>query len=268
MLQETKRVFFGMEIKAPWPEDLPQARLLDADHRHMTLAFLGAVDFMKLQEELLSFPKPSFKVGFAAKFDQCLFFPPKHPHVVAWHVEWLEKEADIIASYYTTLVDWLKEKGFSPDTRHGFLPHVTIARSPFNEKVWKKKFAPLPVVVQDIHLYESVGNLQYSPLWSYPLLPPYEEIEHTADLAFIVRGPSFDQLYNHAALALCFTFEPMIAFLQKREGFKQLEDVIVALNELVAHADQEIGCPFKAVSYHSTLETRENILQWEMIIDV
>jgi len=263
-----KRLFFGMEIKAPWPEDFPFGRLLDEKHRHMTLAFLGNVDYLKLKEALAVFPKPDFKVGFAAKFDQCLFLPPHHPRVAAWHIEWLEKEAEAISLYHQILIQWLHEQGFSPSTHAQFLPHVTLARKPFNEKIWRKKFSPLPAIVQDIHLYESVGHLQYLPIWSYTLLPPFEELEHTADIAYHIHGHSFDQLFHHASLALCFHFPLFLTYLEPRQGLSSLEEVIIGLNQLVLRTDQEIGCPFKAVSFHSHLERQEGMLKWEMIVDV
>jgi 2'-5' RNA ligase len=257
-----------MEVKSPWPDGFPFGRLLDEQHRHMTLAFLGNVDESKLRQALVSFPKPEFKVGFAAKFDQCLFLPPHHPHVVAWHIEWLEKGAQAIMQYYQVLVEWLQNQGFSPATHAQFIPHVTIARRPFNEKVWRKKFSPLPAMVQHIHLYESMGNLKYQPIWTHTLLPPFLELEHTADIAYDIYGHTFDQLYHHAALALCFNFTSFLLFLEPRQGLTSLEDVIVGLNQLVSRADQEIGCPFKAVSFHSHLEQQANLLKWEMIIDV
>jgi len=256
-----------MEVKAPWPDALPYGRLLDAHHRHLTLAFLGDTDYPKMQEALLSFPQLPFKVGFVAQFDQCLFLPPKHPRVVAWHVQWLEKSTEIV-TFCATLIRWLQAKGFSPDRRHELMPHVTLARAPFNEKIWSKKFSPLPLLVQDIRLYESVGNLNYTSLWSYSLLPPFEEIEHMADIAYIVRGETFDQLFQHAALALAFNFPSLLTYLQIKEGFVHLEDVIIELNHLVARVDQEIGCPFKAVSFHSLLENKDTIMHWEMIVDV
>jgi 2'-5' RNA ligase len=263
-----KRLFFGMDVKAPWPESFPAGRLLDPDHRHMTLTFLGNTDYAKLQSALSSFPNPPFKLGLAAKFDQCLFFPERHPHVVAWHITWLEKDSDKIPSYYQALDLWLKNHSISAELENSFLPHVTIARSPFNQHIWKKAFSPLPVVVQNIHLYESIGHLRYIPLWSLPLLAPFEEFEHTADLAYRVRGEDFNQLYAHGAFALCFSFVDLLPFLQKKEGLSCLEEVIIELNHLVTVADQEIGCPFKAVSFHSHLSQKENLFEWEMIIDV
>lgn len=256
-----------MEVHAPWPKHLPEGRLLDKEHRHLTLAFLGATDYSKIEKALLEFPQPFFKVGFAGKFDQCLFLPLRHPHVVAWHVEWLEKNSEL-THFYEMLIKWLQEKGFSPDCRHGFMPHVTLCRSPFKEREWSKKFSPLPLFVQHIHLYESVGQLKYEPVWSYPLLAPFEEIEHMADIAYQVRGESFDQLYHHGALALAFEFPPLLPYLRTKEGLTGLDAVIMELNQLVAEADQEIGTPFKAVSFHSHLEIEDHVMHWRMIIDV
>lgn len=267
METEQKRLFFGLEAHAPWPEQLPQGRVLDEPQRHLTLAFLGNSDYTQLKEALSTFPTPPFKVGFVGKFDQCLFLPPRHPRVVAWHVDFLEQPS-VLVQFYETFIHWLQEKGFSPDTRHSFTPHVTLARAPFNERVWKKKFFSLPLYLKDLHLYESKGNLNYESLWSFPLIAPFEEISHTADVAYWVSGENFDQLYRHAQVALAYSFPEILPFLKKQNGISNLDDVIISLNELVAYVDQEISCPFKAVSFHSHLEIRDNILYWEMIIDV
>jgi 2'-5' RNA ligase len=262
-----KRLFFGMGVKAPWPETLPYGRVIGEAHRHLTLAFLGNVDYAKMEEALISFPTLYFKVGFGAQFDQSLFLPPAHPRVVAWHLTWLEPHPEIL-SLYEILVKWLRERGFSPDLRQTFLPHVTVARAPFDQKKWRKVLLPLPVMVHDLNLYESLGNLTYAPLWNLPLLPPWEEMEHTADLAYRVRGKSFDQLFQHARLALSFHFPPFLKYSYSLHLRSSLEEVIIDLNHLVASVDREIGSPFKAVSFHSQLENREGILTWEMIVDV
>jgi 2'-5' RNA ligase len=265
--EQRKRLFFGMEVRAPWPEKFPFGRLLDPEHRHLTLAFLGSVDYSQLEKALVRFPQPPFTLGFATQFDQSLFLPPRHPRVVAWHLHFFDREHEL-ASFQKQLVDWLLAEGFKPDMRHSFTPHVTLCRAPFRERGWRARFVPIPALLQAIHLYESVGNLKYQPIWSYPLLPPFEEFEHTADIAYRIRGTSYDQLFIHAALALAFNFPPLLPFIQHQTGLNGLEDVIMALNHIVGHADGEIGCPFKAVSFHSKTVMHNNFIEWEMIVDV
>ncbi len=267
METEFKRLFFGIEVAAPWPHELPVGRIIEEPHRHLTMAFLGKADYTQLKEALKTFPVPSFKVGFVGKFDQCLFLPPKHPRVVAWHMQWFE-EATSIIRFYESVIHWLQKNGFAPDLRHSFSPHVTLARSPFNEKVWREKFVPLPFLLKDVHLYESLGSSKYQSLWNLTLIAPFEEIEHTADIAFKIWGDTFDHLFQHAQVALAFIFPPALPFLSQEKGFTALEDVIIALNNVVSFVDSEIGCPFKAVSFHSQLEKKDNIYCWEMIIDV
>jgi RNA 2',3'-cyclic 3'-phosphodiesterase len=266
-MAESKRLFFGMEIHAPWPDSFPKGRLLDANHRHLTLAFLGETDYGKLQESLKTFPQPNFKVGFAGQFDQCLFLPEKHPHVAAWHIKWLEDEKDLI-EFQKTLVLWLQAKGFFPDTKHPFMAHVTLCRNPFQIKEWKNTFETLPAIASSIKLYESLGHAHYMSLWELSLAQPFTEIEHTADIAYQIRGTNYDQLFAHGALALAFNFPAILPFFSRKEGLLHIEEVIVALNQLVAYADQEIGCPFKAVSFHDTIQEENGVLHWEMIIDV
>ena len=40
-MKDQKRLFFGFEVKAPWPQGLPKGRILKEDQRHITIAFLG-----------------------------------------------------------------------------------------------------------------------------------------------------------------------------------------------------------------------------------
>ncbi len=178
-------------------------------------------------------------------------------------------KADIspLENYRRNLIEWLINKGFIPEHRENFLSHVTLARHPFDREKWKKTFMPLPVFTQNIHLYESLGGSKYAPLWSFPLLAPFEEIEHIADLAYWIRGTSYEQLFQHAKLALAFFFPPLLSFFSFKSSFSSIESVIELLNKIVHQADTEIGCPFKAVCYHTTLN-QGDIMEWEMIIDV
>lgn len=267
---EEKRLFFALQTSAPWPEKLPVGRLLQAEERHCTLAFLGQTLVKKLMDVIdASFPTPSFHVGLSGYFDHCLFLPERHPHVAAWHVNWLAQEASVI-SYQRQLIQWLIAQGFHPRNDHKeFLSHVTLCRAPFDPHQWKKSFVQLPIIVNHITLYESLGNLRYHPCWQYPLIAPFEEIDHTADIAFHIRGESFQTLHQHARIALAFRFPPLLTYFSTLETHNNLDDIIIDLNELICKADRDLGCPFKAVSFHDlVVEEKNHVLRWEMIVDV
>lgn len=236
------RLFFGMEVVSAWPENFPSGRILLENHRHLTLAFLGESNM----PDVRSFPKPPFSIGLSGYFDQCLCLS----HVIAWHIHWLEEG---VVAYQQELASWLHLK-------QDFLSHVTLSRKPYVEKEWKEHFMPLPLYVKNINLYESMGYSQYKTLWQYPLLAPFEEIEHTADIGFIIRGNH----YLHAQLALAFHFPPLVRYFDVSPK-TDLDEIVPALNAIIARADSEIGCPFKAVSFHGTISQNQ---EWEMIVDV
>jgi 2'-5' RNA ligase len=255
------RLFFGFELSCPWPEQYPRGRLLAEEHRHVTVAFLGNVKEAPLLESLPQLPLPSFSTAPVGIFDTLLFLPEENPRVVSWHVQWLLHEQEIVV-YRNALLDFLQRLHYSID-RRPFLSHLTVARAPFDQEKWKEAFTPLPCFVKALHLYETTGSLQYTSLFSMPLHPPFEEFDHTADIAFTIYGSSYTQLYLHAALALSFKFPPLLFYFQQ-EHLKNLLDVVRSLNHLIARADAEQGCPFKAVSHHG--EFRDH--KWEMIVDV
>lgn len=242
--------------------------MLDEAHRHMTLAFLGEIPYEKLKKILNEFPKPPFSVGFAGQFDKCLFLPERHPHVAAWHVDYFDEPSPLLA-FQKTIVEWLQQHDLNPrNSDRAFLPHVTLCRSPFTPSQWKKVFTNLPMMTKDIHLYESVGNLKYESIWSYPLQAPFEELEHTADIAFLISGSTIKQLHVHSQVALAFKFPPILPFFSRNE-VKSIDELIMDINEVVAKADAAIGIPFKAVSFHGEIkENPKNFIQWEMIVDV
>lgn len=265
---ETKRVFFGFEVLAPFREEnMPRSgRLLDPLHRHLTFEFLGNVETSKIDKILNDFPKPTFKIGKAGFFDKILLLPKKHPHVVSWHIEWLDDDESLI-NYQKECSNWFYSQGFN-SKKDEFLPHVTICREPFNTIEWEKNFTSIPMIIKDLHLYESIGGLQYVPIWSFPMIAPFEEMDHTADIAFKISGKNMSELYAHAQTALAFIFPPILKFINKK-NITSLEDIVMALNQIVSRADGEIGCPFKAVSFHGKIkEVNNQILEWEMIVDV
>jgi 2'-5' RNA ligase len=265
-MSDSKRLFFGAQAAAPWPKDYPPARMIPEETRHLTLAFLGQNSFSKFKTVLSSVPRPSFAIGPAGITKELIFLPKDRSRVAALSINWLDAEAKL-NGYQKELTDWLQNQGFSLDKRP-FFPHLTIARAPFDQNQWQEHFTPLPFFIKAIHLYQSLGNLQYQSLWESPLLSPFDEFEHTADIAFLIRGCCIQELHQHAQLALAFTFPPMIKFYTSQLQ-NSLEETIISLNDMVAKADTEFGCPFKAVSFHGRIKPAEHhILHWEMIVDV
>ncbi len=263
-----ERLFFAIDTICPWPEEFPEGRVLLEKDRHMTLAFLGETNATALMAALPKAPVPAFRIGLAGCFDEPLFLPVKHPRTAGWHVRLFEGEETFFL-YRQQLVDWLVEAGFLHRPERDFLPHTTIARNPKNLSEWKDSFSSYPLYLRDIHLYRSLGRSRYESLWSYPILAPFEEVEHTADLAFLVRGKDWDSLYLHAGLALAFEFPPLLAFFEIKKPCASFAELIVGLNDLVSKADAELGAPFKAVSYHGDVTICANgIWEWEMIVDV
>jgi len=258
MQEDEKRLFFGFSIEEPWPHLYPKGRILDEKSRHLTFAFLGNVPYDNLQKALEKFPIPPFQIGPVGICDQLLFLK----RVVAQHVRWLV-DGEKLKLFVSEVHKWLTLLGYSIDTRP-FLSHVTLARAPFNEEEWTSWFEPLPCMVTGIHLYESVGNLTYRSIWEFPILAPFKEIEHTADIAFHIRGKNLSELYLHAAVAMSFKFPPFLKYIKTTDA-KDLNQVVKALNQMITECDLEIGCPFKAVSYHTQLVEGEH---WEMIVDV
>ena len=263
---ENKRLFFGFEVFSPWPESMPSGRVLLEPDRHLTVAFIGDSNLHEMIDRLAAFPPLPFQIGLCGVFDRPLFLPQRSPNVVAWHVQWLEKE-DLFLQFQKHLVEWLKENGL-PLSEHGgeFLSHVTIARKPFAIHEWKEVFEKRPLFIRNLHLCESLGSLRYKVCWSYPLLAPFEEKEHTADIAFTIRGACLKDLHLHAQLALSFHFPPLIDYFSFQD-VKSLDEIIQSLNATIGKADQELGSPFKAVSYHGNIVNNE-IMEWEMIVDV
>lgn len=258
-------LFFALEVQAPWQPIPDDGRIIAKNHRHITLAFLGPVDFKRLQPHLPSLPEAPFRIAPTGIFTDILFLPDRHPNVASFAAKFFD---DAVELWQKTLADTLTMLGIPPHHHKGpFLPHVTLSRAPKHLAAWKETFQKLPFFTPSFHLYESLGQSTYNPLWTKHFLPPFEEFEHTADVAFIIRGQSFNELYQNGALALAFSFPPLVAFMEKKSLFS-LDEVIMELNLLLTTADIAIGAPFKAVSFHGEAKEESGILTWEMIVDV
>ncbi|MCB1213293.1 MAG: hypothetical protein KDK40_03250 [Chlamydiia bacterium] len=260
------RLFIGLGVEADWPESFPEGRILEPRNRHLTLVFLGNHTSHRILNELDSLPVLR-KVGLAGYFDSPLFIPPSHPRVVSWHVAMHEGLGHLQAH----VAEWIRELGYTIDART-FLPHLTIARAPFEVKKWEDHFKPLPWTTDQIHLYRSMGNLQYEPLWSHTYLSPIEQIDHPADFAFLIRGESFKELYFHAITALSMACSALLDSeipLPNMGILSSLDGVIEGLNERIAVIDGKWGIELKGVPYsHSLRILEDGVLEWEMIVDV
>lgn len=265
-MMDMRRLFFGLEVQAAWMHPLPEGRVLKEKNRHITLAFLGNKSVSLIQKDLKNFPDLGFRLGPAGRCDHLLFLPKKNPRLVAGHIEWVDLQGFV--QIHQELSSWLIAHGHAIDIRK-ILPHVTVARAPINEIKWQEAFFPFPIVAKSLNLYESLGNLEYRSIWCLPLIAPIEEIEHTADIAFLIRGEDIQQLFLHAQLALAFKFPCMLHYFAECSGIRCLDDLIIQLNRNVSCADAEKGCPFKAVSFHGKITSDESgFMRWEMIVDV
>lgn len=262
-----KRLFFGLEVLAPWPEHFPKGRLLDESRRHMTVLFLGNVPYDKVEALLSKIPPLPHRISLVGKLNELLFLSPRHPKVVAAHVDFFEDPSPLF-QYQKELAALFKQQEFAVDERD-FLAHVTLCRAPFDRKAWEARWHPLPCMIKDLHLYESTGGLRYVPVWTMPMHSAFVEIEHVADIAYRIYGETLEQLYLHAQIALAFRCPEMLPYISVGENLSSLEEVIIHLNALVSRLDAEIGSPFKAVSFHGEItKTSSGFLEWEMIVDV
>lgn len=250
-----KNHFFGAEVISPW-KDLPQdGRPIDPAYRHITMAFLGH------QEIKPPIPSLSFSIAPVGVLDSLLFLPDRNPRTISYHAKFLSKEKEFLSLQSSLAIK---------NNENTFLPHVTVARKEHPDKnLWREHFSPLPFFIKAIHLYESLGNLKYIPIKTASLLLPFESVDHTADLAFRIRGSSPSEIYLHAAIALSFSYPTMISHIENTQRFSSFEEIVKALNKLITKVDIEIGSPFKAVSLQGAIvEISPSIYEWEMIVDV
>lgn len=245
------RLFFGASVIAPWQFDMPISKEIKEEMRHITLGFLGNRDEFPSSD---LFPKPPFSIGTVGKASLPIFLPPHHPRVTAYKLDFFD---DRIVNYQKKIAEIYQIEDRS------FLPHITIARS----LIEKEKIRPTIFYIDGIHLYESLGNLEYRKRFSYDLIPPFAPLSHTADLAFLVRGESFSDLYIHALIAIAFQFSHFIDYIDPK-NISSFEDLIFSLNQIVSQLDIDMGSPIKAVTYHGSIKTDADIMEWEMILDV
>lgn len=263
MTTKSKTLFYGLSVEAPW-EEFPKARILEEEMRHLTLAYVGSVAEDQIAS-LSQLPKNSMVCGIGGHFPNLLFLPPKEPRVVAYQPLFYEESSiQALQKELQTLVHSLSQ---APEKERPWQPHVTVGRAPFDRTEWEGAFIPIPFVCNKLHLYESLDHSKYKILSTQEYVPPFEEVPHTADYAFRVRGLNVTELYRHAQLALMFLSSEFIPYYDTQPK-ETLTDCIVGLNGIVSTLDRDHGSPVKAISFHGTLQKEANHVSWLMILDV
>jgi RNA 2',3'-cyclic 3'-phosphodiesterase len=176
------RLFTGFEIPLSVTETLaqlrhglPGARWIDVEHYHLTLRFIGDVDFAMARDiaELLDDSRPP--VPFSITLDTLSAFGGDKPHslyaraVPAPELMELQENQERL----------MRKLGLPPDKRK-FTPHVTLARlrdiSPASVAGYlaaQGHFRPLTFTPSKIILYsarDSVGGGPYVREAMYPFL--------------------------------------------------------------------------------------------------
>lgn len=264
---ETKRVFLAFEVHSPWPKILPQGRILKEEARHLTIAFIGDIHYASLENILNSFPPPKILVGMSGKFDHCLFLPKKKPNVVSWHIEWDDHHFDL-AIYKQELINWLTEHQI-PIKHYNeiFLPHVTLSRRPFQFHEWRKAFQVLPLYIKDIHLYESKSGLNYTPLWTWPLLAPFEVIKVHEGLILSIRGEKLTSLFKHCISAIAFFYPSILSKNSSPMQFQHFGELFPFLEKILKKArEKDPKLPTRLFEIGAPALKEDHLLTWEIRI--
>ncbi len=269
MQEDKKRIFFGFEIEANWLKIPEEKKIIQEKNRHITLLFLGEQKFLDIKNCLNEIPLLDLKISPIGFFDKILFLPKKHPRVVAYQANFFDKNQKI-QNFQKDLFEFFKKKNFNlKNNRNNFVAHVTICRNEFAIDMWKKNFEPFAFYVKSFNLFESLGSSDYLTLWKKEFIKPFDEIAHTADIAFNIRGENFLQLFQNAFIALSFKEKKVLNYYLDIKNIESIDDVIINLNEIVTNAEIDgIHIPFKAISFHSNIKKENKILSWEMIVDV
>jgi 2'-5' RNA ligase len=255
---DKKRLLFGLEAHAPWPESLADVKTLKARHRHLTLVYFGDVSYKKLHDEIRYMPKPDFRVGPVAISDSSLSLSNRSPDMIAWHVD--PFGSDLINDYQYELVEYFTEKGYDFDKKK-YVKHITLGKSSLLKKEMKKSFKPLPLYFSNLHLYESLKGDQYEPIWTYDLLPPFEEGKGGQ---FILYGESFQQIFLNAQIALAFKCPELVPFLDPSYQVRNLHDGGIRLTTLLNQAYRALKIPIEKATFLDSGKQDKGILSWPL----
>ncbi|MFA5249952.1 MAG: hypothetical protein WC371_00890 [Parachlamydiales bacterium] len=271
------RLFLGFRLFSAFLKNEPEGRLIEKKQRHLTLLFLGEVEKAQIEPLFFQLPLPDLAIAPTGYFDKLLFLPFFHPRVVAGRLVFFNPSqfSRELEQYRRKVQAFFSGHGLVPEGKRKFLAHTAFARYPFQKKAWKKAFEPFPVILTSFHLFQSLGGL-YQPLVSKVFLPPFEELKNQTAPAFLIRGHNFEELKRNAEMALAFQHPPLLAYLNHKK-VSSLEEVILALNDLIYRLELKDGSPFKAIAFHTKLSEKKyppptaegrSFWEWEMLVDI
>lgn len=258
---DEKRLLFGFEAHAPWPEVLPDLKTLKAKHRLLTLLYFGDVSYKKLHDVIRYMPKPPFRVGPVAISDACLCLPNRAPDIITWHVHHFGE--DPINDYQHQIVEYFTQNGYDFEKKK-YIKHITLGKSAALRNEMKKNFRPLPLYFSNLHLYESHKGEQYEPIWTYDLFPPFEEQK---DGQFILYGESFQQVFLNAQIALAFKCPELVPFLDPSYQVRNLQDGGIRLTTILNQAYRAIKIPIENATFPESGKQSKGLLSWPLQVE-
>lgn len=259
--QDIKRLLFGFEALAPWPDVLPDEKTLKARKRHLTLLFFGNTSYKKMYQHIRYMPKPFFRLGPVAVADSFLSLPHRSSNVLTWHVESFGE--NLIDEYQRVIFDYFEEKGYPLEGKK-FIKHITLGKNGSIIQEIKKNFHPLPLCFLNLHLYEKHQDEHYEPIWTYDLLPPFEEVEEGH---FFIHGESFQQLFLNAQIALAFKCPEFVPFLDQTYQVRNLQDGGVRLTTLINQAYRAVKLPIKKAIFPDGGYERNGLATWDLFVE-
>ncbi|MCX6112793.1 MAG: hypothetical protein NTY22_05875 [Proteobacteria bacterium] len=163
---EIRRLFWGFEITAQWPQFPRDGRQILPKDRHATIAFLGNVDYDMLKPFINNY-EPEINIQPSGIFNRLILLPnEKKSRIISLggHINNL----DMCMTEVNRIKKGMSMLGFKIDERD-WLFHVTIARKPFNIKLWKGLNILIPFRLSGICLYQSIQSLIYEKLHTFPI---------------------------------------------------------------------------------------------------
>jgi RNA 2',3'-cyclic 3'-phosphodiesterase len=169
---DTRRLFWGFEVLAQWPQFPQDGRIIEPASRHATMVFLGDTDHDILKPFIENY-KPGITAAPTGYFDHIMFLPNKRKARVISLGGKINEMSQCVGEVQR-LKRGMEALGLRTEERE-WLFHVTVARAPFRPELWESMLGErsglhVPFRLVSISLYQSMPNLTYKKLHSLPLM--------------------------------------------------------------------------------------------------